>query len=65
MDLADLHVLCGAFENAAEIICTSDTKLLGYDPIGSVRVRSPVALAAELGLIDTGASSARVPRTTI
>jgi hypothetical protein len=63
MDLADLHVLCGAFENAAEIICTSDTKLLGYDPIGSVRVRSPVALATELGLIDTGTSSARVLRT--
>ncbi len=63
MDLADLHVLCGAFENAAEIICTSDTKLLCYDPIGSVRVRSPVALATELGLIDAGTSSARVPRT--
>jgi hypothetical protein len=62
MDIADLHVLCGALENGAEMICTSDTKLLAYDPIGSVRVSSPVALAGELGLIDTRALSARVPR---
>lgn len=63
MDLADLHVLCGALQNSAGIICSSDSKLLSYDPIGSIRVTPPVALADELGLIDSPTSSAQVPRT--
>lgn len=62
MDIADLHVLCGALENSAEIICSSDTKLLSYDPIGDLQVRPPLALADELGLIDSRTSSAQVPR---
>lgn len=64
MDLADLHVLCGALQNSAEIICSSDSKLLSYDPIGPIRVTPPIALADELGLIDSPTSSAQVPRTT-
>jgi predicted nucleic acid-binding protein len=62
MDIADLHVLCGAIENRAEIICSSDNKLLSYDPIGTIRVRRPLALVDELGLMDSRASSAQVPR---
>jgi hypothetical protein len=62
MDIADLHILCGALENHAEIICSSDTKLLSYDPIGTIRVTRPMALAGELGLIDSRASPARVPQ---
>jgi hypothetical protein len=44
MDLADLHVICGALSNDADLVCTSDRKLLGYDPIGGGscgRDRSP------------------------
>ena len=41
MDIADLHILSGALDNTAEIICSSDTKLLSYDPIGSIRVCHP------------------------
>jgi len=63
MDLADLHVLCGALQNNAEIICSSDSKLLSYDPIGSIRVIPPVALADEFGLIDNPTLSAQVSRT--
>jgi hypothetical protein len=62
MDLADLHVLYGALQNDAEIICSSDSKLLSYDPLGSIRVMSPTTLVDELGLIDRPTSSARVPR---
>ena len=60
MDLADLHILCGALQNNAEIICSSDSKLLSYDPIGFIRVTPPVALADELGLTDSHTSSAQV-----
>jgi hypothetical protein len=59
-DVADLHVLCGALENGAEIICSSDAKLLSYDPIGSIRVMPPNALAEELGLIESPTSYAQV-----
>ena len=52
MDIADLHVICGALQNEAEAICSSDKKLLGYDPIGSVRVLRPAELAERLGLIE-------------
>ncbi|MGD0452833.1 MAG: hypothetical protein ABSB69_04490 [Solirubrobacteraceae bacterium] len=53
MDIADLHILCGALENSAEIICSSDTKLLSYDPVGSIRVIPPEELAEDLGLIES------------
>jgi hypothetical protein len=58
MDIADLHVICGALQNAADVILTSDSRLLGYDPIGELRVQRPAHLAAELGLIDTATSAA-------
>ncbi|MGH2879453.1 MAG: hypothetical protein ACRDK4_07615 [Solirubrobacteraceae bacterium] len=60
MDIADLHVICGALHNGANAICSSDGRLLGYDPIGEVRVLRPGQLAAELGLIETGSA---VPRS--
>jgi hypothetical protein len=60
VDIADLHVICGAIENRAEVLCTSDRRTLGYDPIGSLRVLPPDVLAAELSLIDVSASSADV-----
>jgi hypothetical protein len=53
MDIADLHILCGALENSAEIICSSDAKLLSYDPIGSIRVMPPQDLAEDLGLMES------------
>jgi len=59
MDLADLHVICGALQNRADAICSSDGRLLGYDPIGEVRVLRPGQLAAQLGLIESGSA---VPR---
>jgi predicted nucleic acid-binding protein len=60
MDIADLHVICGALQNGADVICSSDSKLLGYDPIGDIRVLRPVHLAGELGLIDTASTAAQV-----
>jgi len=60
MDIADLHVICGALQNGADVICSSDGKLLGYDPIGDIRVLRPVHLAGEFGLIDTAGTAARV-----
>jgi len=59
-DIADLHVICGALQNGADVICSSDGSLLGYDPIGDIRVLRPVHLAGELGLIDTAGTAARV-----
>jgi predicted nucleic acid-binding protein len=53
MDIADLHILSGALDNSAEIICSNDAKLLSYDPIGSIRVMPPQELAEELGLIES------------
>jgi hypothetical protein len=60
MDIADLHVICGALQNGADVICSSDGKLLGYDPIGDIRVLRPRHLAGELGLIDAASTAARV-----
>lgn len=60
MDIADLHVICGALQNGADVICSSDSKLLGYDPIGDIRVLRPAHLAGELGLIDTASTAAQV-----
>ncbi len=60
MDIADLHVICGALQNGADVICSSDGRLLGYDPIGDIRVLRPRHLAGELGLIDTASTAARV-----
>lgn len=62
VDIADLHVITGAIENRADAICSNDTQTTSYDPIGTLRVTSPVELAGELGLIDLSASSARVRR---
>ncbi len=55
-DTADLHVICGALQNRADAICSSDGGLLGYDPIGEVRVLRPGELAAQLGLIERGSA---------
>lgn len=60
IDIADLHVIAGAIDNRADELCTNDGTTLGYDPIGSLRVRPAVTLAAELGLIDLSASPTRV-----
>lgn len=60
MDIADLHVICGAVQNGADVICSSDGKLLSYDPIGDIRVLRPRHLADELGLIDTTSTATRV-----
>jgi len=60
IDIADLHVITGAIDNNADELCTNDSATLSYDPIGSLRVRTPISLAAELGLIDLSASPARV-----
>lgn len=62
MDIADLHVIAGALENDAEVIVSSDTRLLGYDPIGDIGVLRPAHLARELGLIDTTSTAAQAPR---
>jgi hypothetical protein len=60
IDIADLHVIAGAIDSGADELCTNDGTILGYDPIGSLRVRPAVSLAAELGLIDLSASPTRV-----
>ncbi len=60
MDIADLHVICGALQNGADAICSSDGQLLGYDPIGEMQVLRPGQLAAELGLIEADSA---VPRS--
>jgi hypothetical protein len=60
VDIADLHVISGAIDNNADVICSNDRKTRSYDPIGSLRVRGPVELAGELGLIDLSASAAHV-----
>ena len=62
VDIADLHVITGAIDNAADEICSNDKATLSYDPIGELRVRRPVDLALELGLISTHASAAGVRR---
>jgi predicted nucleic acid-binding protein len=64
IDIADLHVIAGAVENGAHILCTSDRRTLKLDPIGSLRVLAPDDLAAELGLIDSDAPSAAVTRAS-
>lgn len=60
LDIADLHVITGAIANRADVLCTNDGALLGYDPIGSLRVRTAVDIAGQLGLIASGVSPARV-----
>ncbi len=62
MDIADLHVICGALENDADVICSSDSELLSYDPIGRVSVVRPIELALELGLVDSSSTFARSRR---
>ena len=61
MDTADLHVICGALQNEADVISSNDGKLLSYDPIGDIRVLRPRDLARELGLIDSRSTPAQVP----
>jgi predicted nucleic acid-binding protein len=61
MDVADLHVICGALTNDAEFLCSSDKQLLGYDPIAHLRVLAPSSLAQDLGLIPSPSSPAQVP----
>jgi hypothetical protein len=51
LDVADLHVICGGLANGANAIVTGDSRLLGYDPIGEMRVLRPEELGGELGLI--------------
>jgi hypothetical protein len=60
VDIADLHVITGALDNDAEVLCTSDVTTLGYDPIGLMGVVSPVDLAAELGLVDRSTSPSQI-----
>lgn len=60
VDIADLHVIAGAIDNGADELCTNDSTTLSYDPIGSMRVRTAPILAAELGLLDLGASPSSV-----
>ena len=52
VDIADLHVITGALAGSAHQLCSSDGRTLGYDPVGSLRIVHPVALADELDLID-------------
>jgi hypothetical protein len=61
IDIADLHVICGALTNEAELLCSSDKQLLSLDPIGDLRVEAPGTLAQELGLIGSPSSPAQVP----
>jgi len=51
VDVADLHVITGALDNGAQVLCSNDRKTLSYDPIGSMRVLSPVDLAQALDLM--------------
>lgn len=60
VDIADLHVICGAIDNGAHILCTNDRRTLGYHPIGSLRVQRPLDLATDLGLIDTTVVATRL-----
>jgi hypothetical protein len=60
VDIADLHVIAGAIENGAEVLCTNDAHTLGYDPIGSMRVVRAPALADDLGVMDTGELSTKL-----
>ena len=60
VDIADLHVICGAIDNGAQVLCSNDTKTLSYHPIGSLQVRTAPDLAAELGLLDTATPTTRV-----
>jgi hypothetical protein len=62
VDIADLHVIAGAIENTADILCSNDRRTLKLDPVGTMRVATPAALADELGLLDSGASAADVIR---
>lgn len=60
IDIADLHVITGAIDNHADELCSNDARTLSYDPIGSLRVRRSIDIAADLGLIDLSASAARI-----
>lgn len=61
VDTADLHVICGAIDNDARVLCTNDAEILAYHPIGSLDVRTAVDLAADLGLLDTAVPTIRQP----
>jgi hypothetical protein len=60
VDIADLHVITGAIDNGADELISNDARTLGYDPIGSLRVRRPLELAVDLGLVDLSASPSSV-----
>jgi predicted nucleic acid-binding protein len=60
VDIADLHVIAGAIENMADVLCTNDRRTLKLDPIGTLRVATSAALAEELGLLDSAASAADI-----
>ncbi|HEU4974964.1 MAG TPA: hypothetical protein VFT50_07705 [Baekduia sp.] len=62
VDTADLHVICGAIDNGADVLCTNDAKTLGYHPIGALEARTATHLATELGLLDTAAPATRLIR---
>jgi hypothetical protein len=59
VDTADLHVIAGAIDNGADVLCTNDATTLGYHPIGSLQVQTATDLATELGLLDTTAPVVR------
>ena len=61
VDVADLHVIAGAVENGADVLCSSDRRTLKLDPIGSLRVVRPDVLAADLGLISPVDQATRGP----
>lgn len=60
VDIADLHVITGALDNEADVLCSSDATTLAYDPIGSLCVAKPLDLADALGLVDHSMSPSRV-----
>lgn len=57
IDIADLHVIAGAIDNTADLLCTNDSRTLSYDPVGSLRIVRAGDLADELGLIDTSVAA--------
>jgi hypothetical protein len=60
VDTADLHIIAGAITNDAEQLISNDRRMLGMDPIGSMRVRKAAELAQDLGLVEAPATSVRL-----
>ena len=60
VDIADLHVIAGAIDNDAELLCTNDTRTLSYDSVGSMSIVTVSELAEELGLLDTSVPATEV-----